>query len=114
MIDTILVATDGSDRARKAVDLAGDLAIRYGAKVNVVHVLLPFDAKGLMRPARNENLIQTPGGDPAPAILDHAREVGADMIVLGSRGLGDLKGLVMGSVSHKVACLAPCTCVAVT
>ena len=54
------------------------------------------------------------GGDPAPAILDHAREVGADMIVLGSRGLGDLKGLVMGSVSHQVASLAPCTCVTVT
>mgnify|MGYP006287921577 CR=1 FL=1 len=42
-------------------------------------------------------------GDPARAILDQARERGADMIVMGSRGLGDLAGLVTGSVSHKVS-----------
>jgi nucleotide-binding universal stress UspA family protein len=36
------------------------------------------------------------------------------MIFLGSRGLGDAKGLLMGSVSHKVAHLAECTCVSVT
>ena len=35
------------------------------------------------------------------------------MIFLGSRGLGDVGGLLMGSVSHKVMHLAPCTCVAV-
>jgi len=42
-------------------------------------------------------------GDPAPVILGQAREVGADMIVMGSRGLSDLKGLLVGSVSHKIA-----------
>jgi nucleotide-binding universal stress UspA family protein len=35
------------------------------------------------------------------------------MIFLGSRGLGDIKGLLMGSVSHKVTQLAECTCVSV-
>ena len=35
------------------------------------------------------------------------------MVFLGSRGLGDAKGLLLGSVSHKVMHLAPCTCVAV-
>ena len=35
------------------------------------------------------------------------------MIFLGSRGLDDMVGLMMGSVSHKVMHLAPCTCVAV-
>ena len=52
-------------------------------------------------------------GDPAATILRLAKGLDADMIVLGSRGLGDVKGLLLGSVSHKVAHLAECTCVAV-
>lgn len=52
-------------------------------------------------------------GDPAETILRVAGERDADMIVMGSRGLGSAKGLLMGSVSHKVAQLAPCTCVTV-
>jgi nucleotide-binding universal stress UspA family protein len=52
-------------------------------------------------------------GDYADAILDTAEAVGADMIVLGSRGLGQLRGLLMGSVSHKVAQNAACTVVIV-
>lgn len=42
-------------------------------------------------------------GDPARAILAQARQVGADAIIMGSRGLSDLQGLLVGSVSHKVA-----------
>jgi nucleotide-binding universal stress UspA family protein len=52
-------------------------------------------------------------GDPASAILRLVKELGVDMVVLGSRGLGDVRGLLMGSVSHKVAHLAECTCVTV-
>ena len=52
-------------------------------------------------------------GSPAKKIVAVAESIGADMIFLGSRGLGDAKGLLMGSVSHKVMHLAPCTCVAV-
>ncbi len=52
-------------------------------------------------------------GDPAKAILDCAKTEGADLIVVGSRGLNDLKGLLLGSVSHKVAHLADCTCITV-
>ncbi len=52
-------------------------------------------------------------GDPAHSIVDYAAEIGADMIVIGSRGLGDLSSLLMGSVSHKVAHDAKCTCVTV-
>ncbi len=48
-------------------------------------------------------------GDAAPVILATAKECGADLIVLGSRGLSDLRGLMMGSVSHKVANLAEVT-----
>jgi nucleotide-binding universal stress UspA family protein len=52
-------------------------------------------------------------GDPARCIIDRAKAENADLIVLGSRGLGDLEGLFMGSVSHKVSHLAECSCVTV-
>jgi len=52
-------------------------------------------------------------GDPAKRILECAKAEGADMIVIGSRGLNTLQGLMLGSVSHKVAQLAPCTCITV-
>ena len=52
-------------------------------------------------------------GDPALRIVDVARTRKVDTIVMGSRGLGDLEGLLLGSVSHKVAHAAPCSCVIV-
>ncbi len=52
-------------------------------------------------------------GNPANQIVALARSKGTDMVFLGSRGFGDVSGLLMGSVSHKVMHLAPCTCVAV-
>ena len=52
-------------------------------------------------------------GDPATKILEFARHNSIDSIFLGSRGMGDLKGLLMGSVSTKVCNLAECTCVTV-
>ncbi|MDJ0942339.1 MAG: universal stress protein [Kiloniellales bacterium] len=52
-------------------------------------------------------------GDPTDQIIKAAAETGADLVVMGSRGLGDLKGLLLGSVSHKVASLAACTCITV-
>jgi nucleotide-binding universal stress UspA family protein len=57
------------------------------------------------------NLLEV--GDPAKTILRVAQDQAVDMIVLGSRGLGDAEGLLLGSVSHKVAHLAACTCVTV-
>jgi nucleotide-binding universal stress UspA family protein len=56
---------------------------------------------------------QSVAGDPAQAIVKQAERIGADMIVMGSRGLSDIKGLLLGSVSHKVSHLAPCTCITV-
>ena len=52
-------------------------------------------------------------GDPQSEILKCAEEAKSDMIVLGSRGRGDLAGLLMGSVSHKVSHRAGCTCITV-
>jgi nucleotide-binding universal stress UspA family protein len=48
-------------------------------------------------------------GDYANSILDVAKEVDADMIVMGRRGLSKLKGFVTGSVSHKVSQRADCS-----
>ncbi|EPC02567.1 hypothetical protein L861_09490 [Litchfieldella anticariensis FP35 = DSM 16096] len=52
-------------------------------------------------------------GEPARTILSQAKNLGVDAIVLGSRGLGDLAGLVMGSTSHKVTHAAKCTVITV-
>ncbi|WP_296765661.1 universal stress protein [Sediminimonas sp.] len=52
-------------------------------------------------------------GKPANAILDMAQEAGADMIVLGHRGLGRVRSLIQGSVSQKVNLHADCTVVSV-
>jgi nucleotide-binding universal stress UspA family protein len=52
-------------------------------------------------------------GKPANEILALAQSGWVDMIFLGSRGVSDLAGLILGSVSHKVMHLAPCTCVVV-
>ncbi|MDH3661588.1 MAG: universal stress protein [Alphaproteobacteria bacterium] len=47
-------------------------------------------------------------GPPARTIVQFAEERKADLIVIGSRGLGDLEGYLLGSVSHKVTSLADC------
>ena len=133
-----LVAVDGSDHAWKAVDMACDLAGQSKAEVIAVHVVrkesYPEDpklaahyhyrkdqgaeinrqAKERMRDhgvARIASIVVE--GHPAKAIIEAAKAQQADMIFLGSRGLGDAMGLMLGSVSHKVLHLAPCTCVAV-
>jgi nucleotide-binding universal stress UspA family protein len=171
MIKTILVPTDGSEHAKKAVILAADIADKYDSRMVVLHVLskdpLP---ENLVRMAELEHIIPvrsgpsiaaTPegkffastvsgqkddkpeirrfvaerlladakkvakdkgvedvhcvieDGDPVKEILRHAKEDTANLIVMGSRGLGDLQGLLMGSVSHKVSQLSPCSCVTV-
>jgi nucleotide-binding universal stress UspA family protein len=51
--------------------------------------------------------------DPADAILQAIEDETVDLVVMGSRGLGALKELFSGSVSHKVGQRAPCTVVSV-
>jgi len=52
-------------------------------------------------------------GSPAKEILAYAEKSAIDTIVMGSRGLSDAVGLLLGSVSHKVSHLASCTCIVV-
>jgi nucleotide-binding universal stress UspA family protein len=52
-------------------------------------------------------------GDPAKRILEHAKQESVDCIVMGSRGLSDVRSLLLGSISQKVSNQATCTCIAV-
>ena len=67
--------------------------------------------------ARGKGLSEVVGrtveGNPADQILAEAASEGVDMIVMGSRGLSDARAFFLGSVSHKVANHAACTCVTV-
>lgn len=82
------------------------------------YIRYKYVAEGIMRDAKRHaeeagaSDIETAfgDGDPATTILENATDRGVDMIVMGSRGLSSLKGLLMGSVSRKVSELAPCSC----
>ena len=52
-------------------------------------------------------------GDPADVIVNQAQAHKPDLVMLGSRGLSDVKGVLLGSVSHKVAHVASCSVVTV-
>lgn len=51
--------------------------------------------------------------DPAAAIVKCAEDSNADIVVIGSRGFGRVKGLILGSVSQKVLQDVPCACLVV-
>jgi nucleotide-binding universal stress UspA family protein len=119
----ILVAYDGGEPARRALDLAADFAQRFDAKVGVVSVIPlhagrspidPWDdrtvhtaelveARTALAERGIEALLYEPAGDPAKSIEQIASEGGYDMVVVGSRGLGALSRFLQGSVSEHVA-----------
>jgi nucleotide-binding universal stress UspA family protein len=74
-------------------------------------VRIPFgrdvDAGERPCPQRRRIELESCTGDTAPTIIDIAREKGIDAIVVGRRGVGQLAGLLLGSVSQKLASLAP-------
>lgn len=171
MINKVLIATDGSAHATKAVEFGADIAARYDAAVILVHVLLRHEVSDdLKRMIATEHMTaqtrSAPGapavdianffhmgtgpqtlpdaaltaiaervldraediatdrgvdtvikrvedGNPVAQILAVARDENVDLIVSGARGLSDLEALFVGSVSHKLAHLAPVTCLTV-
>jgi nucleotide-binding universal stress UspA family protein len=132
MIRKILVAVDGSHHASAALAMALDMAQHYGASLCLLHafphisdllgtpyhedVLAARTTIGaqLLESARQQagNAVpvetQLVEGPPASAILRAAVEGQYDLIVLGSRGQGQLAGLLLGSASAAVAQRARC------
>lgn len=131
MFERILVAVDGSPHSSKTIPVASDLAARYGATVTVVHVreheryegqdvdlgppleaeALVDGALGIFRdagvPANGVIRRVTPGQTPR-AIIQVAEESQAELIVIGTRGMTELRSLVLGGVANKVVQNAPC------
>lgn len=125
----ILVAVDGSDTSLKAARMAADVALRFGSKLTLVHVvprlMLPPDVYGLTlaevereHRAYADKLLETavasldePGldvsttvlyGAPAEAIAEEAAANDVGMVVVGSRGYGAVARMFLGSVSDRL------------
>ena len=122
--ERILVLLDGSERAEKILGCVEWIAKTMGATVQLREVVEPArdshdgdgapvshaEAQRYLREIADR--LATSGvqasthieqhGEPASAILDHAREAGADLIALTTRGRGGVQRMLLGSVSDKV------------
>ena len=137
MFKHILVPVDGSSTAQAAVDKAAGLAQAFGSRVTAIYVIDPYPFTGLgsdlaygqaeyLTAATAEAQEATAAAHAALAaagvsdetrvveahnvwrgIIDTAREVGADLIVMGSHGRRGLEKLVLGSVAQSVLTHAP-------
>ena len=131
----ILLATDGSDEATLAAQTAGDLSERTGSELHVTHVgevslayhperhashavyeehereaqqLLEAQVERMKATGATVEQAHLRMGRADEEIVVLAEELGADLIVMGSRGLGGLKRTLMGSVSDSVVRHAHC------
>jgi nucleotide-binding universal stress UspA family protein len=125
---TILVGTDGSPTASQAVAAAARLATDLGAALHIAsayghpteapHFPLSsvsdlnrlLDDAGTqaadLGAAAEKHILET---EPAAGLLALAADIGADLIVVGNRGLGAVQGYFLGSVPAKVVRDAPCS-----
>jgi ubiquinone biosynthesis protein len=114
----ILVATDRSQSADRAVRWAAEMAERYEAELLVLQVVtegaaaklpeLTQFAETLGARARVET-----GEDPSAAIVRAAREEKADVLVVGNVGMSGRREFLLGNVPNRVSHNAPCTVVIV-
>lgn len=133
----ILVPTDFSDHSLRALPYAVGLAERFRARLKVIHVNEPtlqisdvawvgVDDRAAgekhMEKARRalEKIVldQVPNdvpadaevisGDPVDALVEYARDCGADLIVMATHGRGGLSHVLMGSVAEHIVRKAPC------
>jgi nucleotide-binding universal stress UspA family protein len=130
VLKQILIATDGSESAKKAASFGVKIAGLSGAKVYAVYVIditpyysIPldqvwpkdvyeqFEKMGYEITVDVEKTTTAAGleaesivlkGDPAERIVNFAEERNVDLIVVGSHGIGGFERLVIGSVSEKV------------
>ena len=138
----IVVATDGSTGGNKAVDYSSNLAKALDYPLIILTVCGEHEYRALEKTssqkhtiaeevdqfanqilisskARAEEIIGKPvriemrWGDPASEILRTAEETKCEILVLGRRGRGLIKNLLIGSVSQKIVSLAPCATVVI-
>jgi len=127
MFKKILLATDGSSHAEEALKYARELALRDDAQMIVVHAVpqvpaylgepqwqelasrnvaegeqVAGHAAENLRKAGVDVIVEVLEGPPADAILRVADVRQPDLIVMGSRGHGEVASLLLGSVSHRV------------
>ncbi|WP_247002787.1 universal stress protein [Halosolutus gelatinilyticus] len=130
MFDTVVVATDGSDSVKRAVDIAIDLADRFDAEVHALSVIDASEVDASPEQLRNElrTALETTAdaalatveqridrnvataireGRPAPEIREYAREIDADLIATGTRGRHGENRLLLGSVAERVVRTSP-------
>jgi nucleotide-binding universal stress UspA family protein len=135
MFSNIVVGTDGSATADRAVTRAVDLARLTGARLHVVSAYSPTTVRvgsgsvpeaadwAIGRDFQADSVLQrtlsrlagegievsqhSPKGDPAEGIIEVAEREKADLIVLGSKGMQGARR-VLGSVPNKVSHRAPC------
>ncbi|OAH62365.1 phosphate starvation protein [Domibacillus aminovorans] len=134
IMSKIVVAYDGSELGKKALARAINLAkqdekivlnvitvvdrpvapVYYGA-ADATHEANLEAAKEMMieveqelKAVPNETKTFIIEGNPAPVIVDFVQQSGADLIVMGSRGLSGLKEMFLGSVSHHVVQKVTC------
>jgi nucleotide-binding universal stress UspA family protein len=135
MFKTIVVGTDGSDTAERAVDRAAELAEATGGRVHVVSAYSArpvhvaggaeaeagdwaiggdFNADAILQRTLERLRLKgievgehAPKGDPADGIIDVAKQENADLIVIGSVGMQGRRR-ILGSVPNKVSHNAPC------
>ncbi len=146
MIESILVATDASPAANRALALAIDMSLKHAATLEIIYVVrdmqVPAELRKMveveeMADARGEILMfianqvlsdassraekkgvkavrtHVGKGDPAGAIINHAKRRKCDLVILGTRGMGNVRGLLLGSVSRKVVNLCKVNCLIV-
>jgi nucleotide-binding universal stress UspA family protein len=117
MYRKILVGTDGSATAAKAVDRAIDVARASGASLTIFSAAHADKGERVVsseaeRPAAAGVTIDTKvvDGEPVGALIDVARDGGYDLLVTGNRGMtGVTRLLRLGSVPNKVSHHLPCS-----
>jgi nucleotide-binding universal stress UspA family protein len=125
MFERIVLAVDGSEPAQRAVPVAADIASKYGSEVIAIHVVeqqlgrggpIAYDtteeasrvADDAARSLKDAGVSARAearaalAGRAAQEIMDLATSEDAGLIVIGSRGMSDWQGLLIGSVAHKV------------
>jgi nucleotide-binding universal stress UspA family protein len=133
MFNAIIVALDGSAHSLKALDYARELAEKHGSKLILLHAYRAtsdlretegYNQMVAKRKQAGEAIIEEAckrlgqascelekdllEGPAANAIVSAVTARDADLVVMGTRGMGTFKGLLFGTVSTKVTHHAPC------